>query len=123
MAYRGNAAGGGFSTVGDLTKFAAALMHDKLLSHSNTQVLISGKVDLPWGGRYAYGFDDMRETQGYVGHGGAAPGVNGTLMIFPKSGYVVAVLSNIDPPFAGRIGSFLALRLENRIDPLTASPP
>jgi hypothetical protein len=41
----------------------------------------------------------------------------------PKSGYVVAVLSNFDPPFAGRIGSFLALRLENRIDAATASRP
>lgn len=123
MAYRGNAAGGGFSTVGDLQKFATALMNDKLLSAANTQLLTTGKVDLPWGGRYAYGFDDMRATQGYIGHGGAAPGVNGTLMIFPTSGYIVAVLSNIDPPFAGRIGSFLALRLENRIAPATASPP
>ena len=123
MAYRGNAAGGGFSTVGDLTKFAAALMENKLLSPANTRLLLAGKVDMPWGGRYAYGFEDLRDTLGYVGHGGAAPGVNGTLMIFPTSGYIVAVLSNIDPPFAGRIGSFLALRLENRVNPTTASPP
>jgi D-alanyl-D-alanine carboxypeptidase len=123
MAYRGSAAGGGFSTVGDLTKFAAALLGNKLLSPENTQLLITGKVAIPRGGRYAYGFEDMRDSAGYVGHGGGAPGVNGVLMILPKSGYIVAVLTNIDPPFGGRIGSFLALRLENRIVAPTASRP
>lgn len=123
MAYRGSAGGGGFSTVVDLTNFATALMDDELLNAVNTQLLTTGKVDMPWGGRYAFGFEDLRESQGYFGHGGAAPGVNGTLRIFPKSGYVVAVLSSIDPPFADRIGSFLTLRLENRVDPTTASPP
>jgi CubicO group peptidase (beta-lactamase class C family) len=123
MAYRGSAGGGGFSTVVDLTNFATALMDDELLNAENTQLMTTGKVDMPYGGRYAYGFEDLRESAGYFGHGGAAPGVNGTLRIFPKSGYIVAVLSNIDPPFADRVGAFLALRLENRLDPATASPP
>jgi CubicO group peptidase (beta-lactamase class C family) len=123
MAYRGSAGGGGFSTVVDLTNFATALLDNELLNAENTQLLTTGKVDMPYGGRYAYGFEDLRESAGYFGHGGAAPGVNGTLRIFPKSGYIVAVLSNIDPPFADRVGAFLALRLENRLDPATASPP
>ena len=71
---------------------------------------------MPWGGKYAYGFIDMRGTlEGYVGHGGVAPGVNSDLRIFPDAGYVVVVLSNIDPPFAGRIGAWLTLRLNNRV--------
>jgi CubicO group peptidase (beta-lactamase class C family) len=123
MAYRGNAGGGGFSTVGDLAKFAAALSANKLLTPANTQLLTTGKVDSPNGGKYAYGFLDRRESEGWFGHDGGAPGVNGVLLIFPKSGYVVAVLSNFDPPFAGRIGIYLALRLENRIDAATSSRP
>jgi CubicO group peptidase (beta-lactamase class C family) len=63
---------------------------------------------------YAYGFDDGRKNgKGSVGHGGGAPGMNGMLRIFPKSGYVVAVLSNQDPPAAQSIAGFLDLRLEN----------
>lgn len=123
MAYRGSAGGGGFSTVVDLTNFATALLDHELLNAENTERLTTGKVEMPRGGKYAYGFEDLRDTAGYFGHGGAAPGVNGTLRIFPKSGYIVVVLSNIDPPFADRIGAFLALRLENRLDPATASPP
>jgi D-alanyl-D-alanine carboxypeptidase len=123
MAWRGNAAGGGFSTVGDLAKFAAALTANKLLSPANTRLLTTGKVDAPSGGRYAYGFLDRRATEGWFGHDGGAPGVNGILMIFPESEYVVAVLSNFDPPFAGRVGSYLALRLRNRSDAATSSPP
>ncbi len=112
---RGTAAGGGYSTAGDLTRFADALLANKLLSKANTQLMITGKVDLPRG-KYAYGFLDMRGAgEGYVGHGGAAPGVNGDLRIFPDDGYVVVVLSNIDPPFAGRVGAWLTLRLDNRL--------
>jgi D-alanyl-D-alanine carboxypeptidase len=123
MAYRGNAAGGGFSSVGDLASFARALTANELLSPANTLLLTTGKTDTPNGNRYAYGFVDNRARDGWFGHDGGAPGVNGILMIFPRSGYVVAVLSNFDPPFAGRIGNYLALRLENRIDAATASPP
>ncbi len=112
---RGTAAGGGYSTAEDLARFADALLANKLLSAANTKVMITGKVDVPRG-TYAYGFLDLRATgEGYVGHGGAAPGVNADLRIFPDAGYVVVVLSNIDPPFAGRIGGWLTLRLDNQV--------
>jgi hypothetical protein len=39
-----------------------------------------------------------------------APGMNGDLRIYPKSGYVVAVLSNLDPPTASQV-STAALRV------------
>ncbi len=46
---------------------------------------------------------------------GVAPGVNSDLRILPDAGYVVVVLSNIDPAFAGRIGAWLKLRLNNQV--------
>jgi D-alanyl-D-alanine carboxypeptidase len=113
LPFRGTSAGGGYSTVGDLARFAHALLSDKLLSPQFTKLLMSGKVRTDAGTRYAYGFDDARTAHGdgWVGHGGGAPGMNGDLRIYPKSGYVVAVLANIDPPAAQRISDFLDPRL------------
>jgi D-alanyl-D-alanine carboxypeptidase len=66
-------------------------------------------------GKYAYGFEDQRDKDGsgWVGHGGGAPGMNGDLKIYPKSGYIVAVLANPDPPAAQQISEFLDSRLPN----------
>lgn len=113
LPFRGTSAGGGYSTVGDMVRFANALMGHKLLNADYTELLITGKVEVPQGGgKYAYGFEDSRQNGvGSVGHGGGAPGMNGQLKIFPQSGYVVAVLSNLDPPAAQTIASFLDLRL------------
>jgi CubicO group peptidase (beta-lactamase class C family) len=114
LPYRGTSAGGGYSTVRDLVRFADALLSNKLLDAEHTQLLITGKVNSPAGGQYAYGFEDLRKPggTGAVGHGGGAPGMNGELRIFPTSGYVVAVLANLDPPAAQRVSGFLELRLE-----------
>ncbi|HSL72769.1 MAG TPA: serine hydrolase domain-containing protein, partial [Longimicrobiales bacterium] len=77
LPYRGTSAGGGYSTVGDLVKFATALMSHKLLDAKHTDLLIAGKV-AAGAGMYAYGFQDMRrDGEGAVGHGGGAPGMNG----------------------------------------------
>jgi D-alanyl-D-alanine carboxypeptidase len=112
LPYRGTSAGGGYSTVGDLMKFAEALMGHKLLTPEYTGLLITGKVDSGGGRKYAYGFEDGRKDGvGAVGHGGGAPGMNGDLRIYPRSGYVVAVLSNLDPPAAQQVSAFLDLRL------------
>jgi D-alanyl-D-alanine carboxypeptidase len=113
LPYRGTAAGGGYSTVEGLARFADALLEHKLLSSDSTDLLITGKVDVQPGAKYAYGFEDAREANGdgSVGHGGGAPGMNGDLRIFPKSGYVVAALANMDPPAAARISNYLSLRL------------
>jgi hypothetical protein len=40
--------------------------------------------------------------------------MNGDLRIFPKSGYVVAVLANLDPPAAERISGYVVPRLPDR---------
>jgi hypothetical protein len=37
--------------------------------------------------------------------------MNGDLRIYPKSGYVVVVLANLDPPAAQRIADYLDPRL------------
>jgi D-alanyl-D-alanine carboxypeptidase len=105
LPYRGTSAGGGYSTVVDLARFADALLSHKLLSRENTARLITGKVEAFAGEKYAYGFEDRRDKRGNgsVGHGGGAPGMNGDLRIYPKSGYVVAALANMDPPAAQRV--------------------
>jgi CubicO group peptidase (beta-lactamase class C family) len=113
LPYRGTSAGGGYSTVEDLARFAHALLSHQLLSPDSTKLLITGKVKDGPGTRYAYGFEDARDADGngWVGHGGGAPGISGDLKIYPKSGYVVAVLANLDPPAAQRISEYLDPRL------------
>ena len=111
LPYRGTSAGGGYSTVEDLLKFATALQTHKLLNAQYTEMLTTGKVDTP-GGKYAYGFSDaMINGTRCFGHGGGAPGMNGELKICPGPGYVIAVLANMDPPGASRVADFITNRL------------
>jgi CubicO group peptidase (beta-lactamase class C family) len=112
LPYRGTSAGGGYSTVEDLLQFATALQTNKLLKPQYTEMLTTGRVETTFGGKYAYGFQEfsVNGTRCF-GHGGGAPGMNGELMICPGPGYVVAVLSNLDPPAATRVADFIANRL------------
>jgi CubicO group peptidase (beta-lactamase class C family) len=113
LPYRGTSAGGGYSTVEDFLRFANALTNHKLLSAQNTDLLTTGKVDTPRGEKYAFGFMDngAGTPLRHFGHGGGAPGMNGDLQIFPETGYVIVVLSNLDPPAASRISDFIVNRL------------
>jgi D-alanyl-D-alanine carboxypeptidase len=113
LPYRGTSAGGGYSTAGDFSRFARALLGHQLLSPDSTRLLITGKAEHVPGARYAYGFEDRRDTDGngWVGHNGGAPGMNGNLLIYPQSGYVTVVLANMDPPAAERIAAWLGARL------------
>ncbi len=110
LPWRGTSAGGGYTTVGDLIRFAGAITGHKLLDAKHTDLLLTGKVDA-FGGRYAYGFVD-KTVNGLraVGHGGGAPGMNGDLLIFPSTGWAVASLANLDPPAAERMSLFIANR-------------
>ena len=111
LPFRGTSAGGGYSTVEDLLRFATALQTHKLLNAQHTEMLTTGKVDAGRG-KYAYGFQDsvINGTRCF-GHGGGAPGMNGVLQICPGPGYVIAVLANMDPPAASRVGDFVTNRL------------
>ena len=113
LPYRGTSAGGGYSTVEDLQRFASALVNHKLLNAEYTDLLTTGKVETPGRGKYAFGFSDQGGDSGarHFGHGGGAPGMNGDLEIYPQSGYVIAVLSNLDPPAASRVSDYISNRL------------
>jgi D-alanyl-D-alanine carboxypeptidase len=114
LPYRGSPAGGGYSTVDDLTRFAEAITSHRLLDARHTELLTTGKVDEPMpSSKYAYGFSDVRSQDGVrsIGHNGGAPGMNGELRILPESGYVVAVLANRDPPAAQMLIQFIGDRL------------
>jgi D-alanyl-D-alanine carboxypeptidase len=112
LPYRGTPAGGGYSTVGDLARFAAAVQQHRLLDPAHTAQLISGKVAVGTAFQYAYGFiDRVVGGRRFVGHGGGAPGMNGDLAFEPDGGYVVVVLSNLDPPAAQQMAAFILNRL------------
>ena len=114
LPYRGSSAGGGYSTVEDLVRFADALQSHKLLDALYTEMLTTGKPATP-DKSYAYGFEDrMVNGSRCFGHGGGAPGMNGDLRICPGPGYVIAVLANLDPPAASRVSDFVANRLPEK---------
>ena len=93
---RGGPAGGGFSTVQDLVRFASALQSGKLLKPATVQEFTRGKMDTPMG-KYAFGFGDaVLRGHRIVGHSGGFAGINSNLDIFWDDGWIVAVMSNVD---------------------------
>jgi CubicO group peptidase (beta-lactamase class C family) len=105
---KGGPAGGGYSTVGDLHRFARALQQGKLVSEESLQAMWKDHS----GEGYGYGFGIEEGPGGkVVGHSGGFAGINGNLDMFLDKGYVVAVLSNVDngaSPLAFRINQLLA---------------
>jgi CubicO group peptidase (beta-lactamase class C family) len=113
LPWRGTAAGGGYSTAGDLFRFAEALRGGKLLSARwlKEATTVQGKPErAPEGNGYGFGLMVSAHPTRY-GHGGGAPGMNGELAIFPDLGVVVAVLSNLDPPAAGSLANVFIQRM------------
>jgi CubicO group peptidase (beta-lactamase class C family) len=108
LPWRGTAAGGGYSTVGDLMRFAQALSSGTLISEAMLADATRPQSEDPYG----YGFDVRGDGRlRSYGHGGGAPGMNGELRVFPELGYVVVSLSNLDPPAASDLVEFFALRM------------
>lgn len=105
--WRGTAAGGGYSTVGDLLRFAQALEAGKLLNKE--MVAEATRMQEP---PYGYGFFPRGSgpLRSY-GHAGGAPGMNGGLRVYPELGYVIAALSNLDPPSAEQMVDFVAVKM------------
>jgi len=109
LGWRGNAAGGGYSTAPDLYRFANALRTYKLLNRELTEIITTKQGFRRSQERnYGYGFETM-EIAGkkIVGHsgGGTNSGVNSDLKIFLDGTYTVAVLGNYDAPAAQDLSS------------------
>lgn len=108
---RGVPAGGAYSTVADMLRFADALRAHKLLDAAHTDELMTGKVSqvanpnvqgaaarqADSGSKYGYGMhEEFVNGVRIVGHSGGAPGISTDLAIYPAEGYVSIVLSNYD---------------------------
>lgn len=115
LPWRGSSAGGGYSTVGDLFRFAEALSSGKLIKPELFAQMIAaqeGAGKMPSGMHYGFGMAVSEGPQGaHFGHGGGAPGMNGELRIYPKTNTVVVVLANLDPPAATRVADFFDERM------------
>ncbi len=116
LPWRGTPAGGGYSTVGDLSNFANALMGNRLLDKAHTKLLTTGGITGADGHFLRYDFGSQAgQGRRYLGHAGGAPGMNGELRIFPaegnSSGYTIVVLANRSPPAATAVASFISDRL------------
>ena len=105
LPWRGTPAGGGYSSVGDLLRFSEALLSGHLLDPKLVQQATTEQFP---GSHYGYGFV---VEDGFFGHSGAAPGINGELRIYRKTHHVVIALSNLEPPAAMRIAAFAGHRL------------
>jgi CubicO group peptidase (beta-lactamase class C family) len=89
---RGGPAGGGYSTVEDLTRFAEALKGGKLVSKESVRMLTTPKPELS-SPEYGFGFGVQMGGK-IVGHSGGFPGINSQLDIYVGEDYTVAVMSN-----------------------------
>ena len=104
LPYRGTAAGGGYSTLADLLKFAQALEAGTLLPPSLLTQATAPQNHNRW---YGLGFmvypDDPAPS---YGHEGGAPGMNADLRIFPGQRTIIVCLSNLDPIGADTLTNF-----------------
>ncbi len=109
LPWRGMAAGGGYTTVGDLLKFAQALQGGKLLSPAMLEQATRPQMDENW---YGFGFITVGEGPlRRYGHGGDADGMNADFRVFPGSGWVLVSLSHFDPPAAYRLTRWFEPRM------------
>ncbi len=108
---RGGPAGGGYSTVDDLTRFAVALKSGKLVSPASFRTLTTAKPELN-STNYGFGFQVDADPR-IVGHSGGFPGINSQLDIYLDNDYTVAVMSNYSggaQPVVERARALLATR-------------
>lgn len=124
---RGIPAGGGYSTVGDLHRFALALRDGKLISPASLQRLWEdGDRD-----NYGAGFEIGHGAVGAsVGHSGLYGGVSTRMRLYLERGYIAVVLANMDraaPPLLDAIeGEILrapTVTARSHLKPPTAASP
>lgn len=105
---KGSAAGGAYSTVGDMLNFSQALIKNKLLDPKMTRLVTTPKVKVETKGsqtlNYGYGFQIIDiDSCRRIGHAGAFAGVSARFDTYPSLGYTLIALSNYDRPTAFRI--------------------
>lgn len=110
----GTPAGGGYSTVHDLHKFALALNAGKLVSDTSLHKMFTDHA----GRHYGYGFQLWQTgANSIVGHSGGADGISAIQYILPQSGYTIVVLANYDG--AGQhVGEFILNRVKANLEQL-----
>ncbi|MGN7998317.1 serine hydrolase domain-containing protein [Sphingomonas sp. 22176] len=108
----GTSAGGGYATVGDFQRFILGLTEHRLLRAETLRQLIEGGVRIKDGSFVPFDFGGTMPGSGrYIGHGGGAPGMSGSLIHFLDSGITIAVLANRDPGAAESVALFAAHRV------------
>ncbi|MCK8142973.1 serine hydrolase [Flavobacterium sp. I-SCBP12n] len=92
-AVKGSSAGGGYTTINDLYKFALAFKNNKLLNAYYTNFM---KKE-PENGSYGYGMQFAGEKgSGIYGHSGGHFGIGAEWRIFEKQNYTIILLTNKD---------------------------
>lgn len=92
-AVKGSSAGGGYTTINDLYKFALAFKNNKLLNTYYTNFM---KKE-PENGSYGYGMQFAgAKGSGIFGHSGGHFGVGAEWRIFEKQNYTIILLTNKD---------------------------
>lgn len=92
-AVKGSSAGGGYTTINDLYKFALAFKNNKLLNADYTNFM---KKE-PENDKYGYGMQFAgAKGSGIYGHSGGHFGVGAEWRIFEKQNYTVILLTNKD---------------------------
>ncbi len=110
---RGCPAGGSYSTVDDMHRFALALQDGTLVSPAMFELLTTKKLDLHPGVGYGYLFFDLGTGDGrHVGHDGGSAGVNAEFYLFPATGHVLIVLANYEQAADLVAGELTRLLLE-----------
>lgn len=108
---RGIPAGGGYSTLGDLQRFAVALQSGKLVSPASLNRLWTDKDQH----NYGAGFEVYAGAIGKsVGHSGFFPGVSTRLRLYLDRGYTLIVLANTDRAAPPLIDALEGAILETR---------
>jgi D-alanyl-D-alanine carboxypeptidase len=89
--------GGGYSTIGDLGRFAGALVANQLLAPETTARVLTGYINADYGGRDGYGFETRLVNRVKIaGHRGSPAGSSNQVEFYPDLGYVLVVLGNTD---------------------------
>jgi D-alanyl-D-alanine carboxypeptidase len=109
LPWRGTAAGGGYSTTGDLLRFVQALHDGRLLPAARVAQATRAQNADGW-----YGFGFIVGGKGrmrWFGHDGGAEGMSASLRVYPELGYVLVGLANVDPPAAERLTEYFSNRM------------